>query len=548
MENSQCEPCKARDNNNKPTHWCVICEEALCLQCAEHHRVQKMSRRHELLDINIKPTHINISDQRCSKHDNLSFEYFCVDHESLCCKECQVESHRSCHKIMSVDIASKGIKSSQSFIDAVELIEQVLMTTPTIIENRHTLIESIETEANFVKDEVRKVKEEAITHIEYLAKLLFEDLKLKKDKIVTNAKGQIDELEDIKRMTKEKKDTFDIVEKHGSEKQAFLAVHVHKTVLDELEERISAITERTTYSSIKLNPNLLKKSITSIGTIEIKELPTATEFVKRKKRQSQIPIAQRQNLPSFILKNAITGTGVVGGLAVSDKDELCISSTLFFFHRKILVYDNDEKLKYEMILSFPPGQIAIFPCQNKGIITTSTIDLNIFQFVDFQTYKVLNEISIEGCQGGGIAASHENICIGTKGAIKVLDHNGRYIRSIKMNNDKLTPRYIVLDKSGNIYHSDSEVVCYTRIDGENLFTYKPQDNKRLNGVAIDNQGYVYVVVRNQSVCRLNPDGTFSDLVVVNEDSKRPFKDICFNKDCTKLYLSYEEGVLVYTRQ
>ncbi|CAG2197220.1 unnamed protein product [Mytilus edulis] len=285
MENSQCEPCRARDKNNTPTYWCVICEEALCLECSEHHRVQKISRSHELLDIKIKPMNINISDQRCSEHDNLPFEYFCVDHDSLCCKECQVESHRSCQKIMSVDIASKGIKSSQSFIDAVELIEHVLMTTNSLSYDRNTLTESIEKEAQMIKDEIRKVKEEAITHIEYLAKLLFEDLKLKKDKIVTNAKGTIDELEDIKRMTKEKKDTFDIVDKHGSEKQAFLAVHAHKTVLADLEQRISTITENTINLSIKLNTTLPKQSIMSImsiGTIDTIEVPTAKKIFRER--------------------------------------------------------------------------------------------------------------------------------------------------------------------------------------------------------------------------------------------------------------------------
>ncbi|CAG2249751.1 unnamed protein product [Mytilus edulis] len=285
MENSQCEPCKARDKNNTPTHWCVICEEALCLECTEHHRVQKMSRSHELLDINIKPIHINISDQRCSEHENLPFEYFCIDHDSLCCKECQVESHRSCQKIMSVDIASKGIQSSQSFIDAVELIEHVLMTIPTIKEERHTLIESIEKEANLVKDEIRKVKEQAISHIESLEKTLLEDLKQKKEKILNNAKVTITEIQDIERIAKEKKDTFDIVDKHGSEKQAFLAVHAYKTVLADLEQRISTITEQTTNLSIKLNTNLPNKSIMSImsiGTIDTIEVPTAKNLFRER--------------------------------------------------------------------------------------------------------------------------------------------------------------------------------------------------------------------------------------------------------------------------
>ncbi|CAG2197221.1 unnamed protein product [Mytilus edulis] len=197
-----CEPCKALTKNSTLIHYCVNCAEALCLNCTEHHRVQKISRTHEVLDIGMRPKHMNISDKRCSKHGNLPFEYFCIDHDSLFCKECQVESHRSCQKIMSVDIASKGIKSSQSFIDAMELIEHISMAIPIISIDRHTLIESIEMEASMVKDEIMKLK--AISLIESLEKSLIEDLKQKEENIVTNAKGIHDEIQDIERMTKEK--------------------------------------------------------------------------------------------------------------------------------------------------------------------------------------------------------------------------------------------------------------------------------------------------------------------------------------------------------
>ncbi|XP_071142093.1 uncharacterized protein [Mytilus edulis] len=446
---------------------------------------------------------------------------------------------------MSVDIASKGIKRSQSFIDAVELIEHVLMRIPIITEDRQTLIDSIEKDANVIKDEIRKVKEEAISHIEYLEKLLLDDLKLKKDKIVTNANVTINEIEAIERMTQDKKDTFDIVDKHGSEKQAFLAVHANKTFLADLEERISTITEKTIHTSIKLKSNILEKNITSIGTIETKEVPASTKFVKRKKRQSQVSIVHRQDLPSFIHKNVITETNVVRGITVNEKNELIIINVFFWLH-EIVIYDNNEKLKYKIGPVSSPTQIAFIPDKNIGIMTGS---LGFIQFVDFTNRELMNKVSINGCKGGGVAASNKNIFVGTKGNISVLDLKGRFIRSIKMNNDKITPRYITLDKIGNIYHSDSEVVYCTRIDGENIFTFKPPDNKSPNGIAIDSQGYVYVVVQNQGVCRLRPDGTFNDLVAtVKEDMNETLFDICFNKDCTKLYISYERGVSVYNRQ
>jgi hypothetical protein len=89
--------------------------------------------------------------QSCLKHDELPFEYFSVDHDVICCKECMVESHCTCAKAMSIDIASKGAKLSQSFIDSVKLIEQVSETVNEFTKDRREHIESID-------DEIKQVK------------------------------------------------------------------------------------------------------------------------------------------------------------------------------------------------------------------------------------------------------------------------------------------------------------------------------------------------------------------------------------------------------
>lgn len=137
-----------------------------------------------------------------------------------------------------------------------------------------------------------------------------EDLKLNKDKIVTNAKGLINEIKDIKRMTKDEKDKLDIVEKHGSKKQAFLAVHANKRVLTDFENRVSAITETTSKCTIKLNTKSVKKDTVSIGIIETIEVPPAIEFVQKKKHQPQFPVKQTHGLSSFGKMQSILNTGL----------------------------------------------------------------------------------------------------------------------------------------------------------------------------------------------------------------------------------------------
>jgi hypothetical protein len=52
---------------------------------------------------------------------------------------------------MSIDIASKGAKLSQSFIDSVKLIEQVSETVNEFTKDRREHIESID-------DEIKQVK------------------------------------------------------------------------------------------------------------------------------------------------------------------------------------------------------------------------------------------------------------------------------------------------------------------------------------------------------------------------------------------------------
>jgi hypothetical protein len=125
MASVLCEPCNERGNRKTSVRWCVNCEESLCTDCTENHRAMKMSRSHHLIDISKNPTETQMTAQSCLKHDELPFEYFCVDHDVICCKECLIESHRTCAKAMSIDIASKGAKRSQSFTDPVKLIIQI---------------------------------------------------------------------------------------------------------------------------------------------------------------------------------------------------------------------------------------------------------------------------------------------------------------------------------------------------------------------------------------------------------------------------------------
>jgi Ni,Fe-hydrogenase III large subunit len=60
---------------------------------------------------------------------------------------------------MYIDIASKGAKRSQYFIDSVKLIEQVLETVNAFTKDRREHIESIDDEIKLVKEKITNAKQ-----------------------------------------------------------------------------------------------------------------------------------------------------------------------------------------------------------------------------------------------------------------------------------------------------------------------------------------------------------------------------------------------------
>ena len=88
---------------------------------------------------------------------------------------------------MSIDIASKGAKRSQYFIDSVKLIEQVLETVNEFTKDRREHIESIDDEIKLVKEKITNAKQGWIIYLESLEKTLLENVQGQKDKFASNA-------------------------------------------------------------------------------------------------------------------------------------------------------------------------------------------------------------------------------------------------------------------------------------------------------------------------------------------------------------------------
>jgi hypothetical protein len=81
------------------------CEEELCPECTEHHKALKATRNHHVVDLKLKTSYASLltkSTLVCEQHKDCDVEYFCVDHDELCCRECLAKTHKSCVNTMSL--------------------------------------------------------------------------------------------------------------------------------------------------------------------------------------------------------------------------------------------------------------------------------------------------------------------------------------------------------------------------------------------------------------------------------------------------------------
>ena len=487
-----------------------------------------------------------MSAHSCLKHNGLPFEYFCIDHDVICCKQCRAESHHTCAKATAINIASKGAKQSQSFIDSAKLIEQVFETVNEFTKDRKEHIGSLNKEIKQVKDKIFHLKQGWISYLESLETSLLEKVQRQKDKVVANIQKEIFEAKQIKEHIIKQKDAFEFVEKHGSDKQAFLLAQTSKTELSDVEEKIVTLTEKAKYSTIKFESNEPCDTMKSIGSISIVENPCEITFVPVKKRQSQIPVVGRHQMSSFIhdcdldIISRHDGVVYISGTTVIENDMLVLCDSN---NGRLLVYDNTNQYQYQIKTKYDPHDIATIP--GTYMVVVSSGDSGYIQFIDIVRKNAYKEIYITGSECGGMAASNTNLFVCGKGSVHVLDHQGRPVRKLKTKAEHRTPLYITVCSSGNICYSDDNSLHCIKPDGEEVFTYSSADLRGAWGVTTDNHGSIYIVGHcSNNIHRLRPGGTFVEIILKKEDNIISPESCYFSRNYRKLYVVNNFGRVI----
>ncbi|XP_045202472.2 uncharacterized protein LOC123555950 [Mercenaria mercenaria] len=104
-----CDLCLREDVKKRGIVYCYNCLEILCKECERHHKKNKASISHKLIDISRDAIEWNTKDydyyerhSKCTKHRLKYVKFLCKTHDEFCCEKCVQTEHKKCKLVDEV--------------------------------------------------------------------------------------------------------------------------------------------------------------------------------------------------------------------------------------------------------------------------------------------------------------------------------------------------------------------------------------------------------------------------------------------------------------
>ena len=223
MASSQlCERCSRATKSTVAVKYCSDCEESLCPDCFSVHGTFKAFMSHHVIDVQVSADISFELNKLCSDHQDMVVDFYCSDHDGICCKSCIADEHRTCGKIKPLDVAAKGIKSATMFEDDSSEVEYLIDTASKLREQKLKSKVTWNLSIDNVKQGVEIFRSRILKRIDDIEEKLMLKVNATNSKMVAKKEGEMDAVENYMSDIQDISDKFDFVAKHGSEKQIFV--------------------------------------------------------------------------------------------------------------------------------------------------------------------------------------------------------------------------------------------------------------------------------------------------------------------------------------
>jgi hypothetical protein len=500
---------------------------------------------HHVIDIEVistLPGEVLTTQTKCSRHPDFIMDFFCNQHHVICCRNCMAEDHRSCDKVMPLEMASNNAKTSPLLHDISDGMKQIHLTLKTVVQNRRENRDRMKIEEKNIVRQISAFKASVIKKLDELEKSALLEMKTASQDSISQMKRDESEFETSVSLIEKHLQQLDFLTKNGSNQHVFLLLHRLLPILSKEDNHLEKILANLSDVSLVYDqPENLLSGVKHLGTIRLKKEPCTIKFKPFKHMEAQEISVQSKPPKSCKFGYRIDRTfDNVSGMVVDKDDNLILAEKTF-----LRMCSKEGKSVKECELGGKAWDISYHKKSGRIVVALQS---NGVQFVDnFIAQTKIRVKDIQYCMGFTWVDDNVYVCgwdSNGKGGINILDSNGQHISSVS----SISSVMYIHHRDNNIYYTDYYNVYCIKKDRSNVFTFSSPDLKGAYGIDTDRQGNLYVVGRNSNnILRVSPDGQNSDIIMKKNDGiSQPFT-LCFSKDFKKLFVSNELGkrVVVY---
>jgi hypothetical protein len=238
-----CDLCLESNRTVHAEKYCSECEQKVCAECIESHRRFKSLKSHHFIDLSSIGARIPPSSKiNCEIHTDVQIDYFCTQHDVVCCRACIPDSHSSCKTVIPLDFASKDVKNSFLLSDTLKELDNMTQTLQKIAGNRDDNKKLLEQKKSLIIKQISAAKSKLLKHLDDIEKRLITEVASVQEKNEEKIKREKDEISELTSVLKENKQDLEFLKHHGSNNQIFLALRKQMTNAQKTDNKIHDMT------------------------------------------------------------------------------------------------------------------------------------------------------------------------------------------------------------------------------------------------------------------------------------------------------------------
>ncbi|VDI33875.1 Hypothetical predicted protein [Mytilus galloprovincialis] len=213
----------------------------------------------------ISKSEILIAEDYCEVHKEESLDLYCTQHDKVYCRKCTHSNHQTCKDVLSLEVASKDIKTSSLLGDTLRDWQNIGSTLESLRKARDENINELDSVEKNILAEISKWKNQLITKTTASEKKLKINLSNAKEKTLDLLRKENSEISELYDIVQERKQNIEDLKEQGSNNQLYLTLREQGKGLQYVFKKAQNMTLSYKKADLKFKS---KGNIKNIGSIE----------------------------------------------------------------------------------------------------------------------------------------------------------------------------------------------------------------------------------------------------------------------------------------